>query len=724
MASSSLPSSLQSMKDEEDKLREQFASAGSSGGSSGSYSFSSYSSGSSGDGSINDPYVHLVDVFKNLPSFTKQSLTSEEQNIPSLFQDQADDSIPVGQSVVADEATFNRKWEEFTSGSLKGMDWSNTFAAGGSVIRCLDLAGQSREDESKGSDVDLFLYGLSDEQANAKIKSIYNTVLSNAQSMQKGKMQAAEIIRTKNAVTIIGQYPMRHVQIILRMYRSPAEVLMGFDIDSCTAGYDGSRVWCLPRCRRALTKRYNLVDLTRRSLTYEIRLFKYSKRGFRVLVPGYRPNEIDSGLYNDSRPLKEVSGLARLLLLDHRRNTSTPSPTRPQARKGEIRSDGFNDERILEGKVGGAKEDSESDYILVFVPYGPRWFLHRIISLLTLRDKTEFFARRQTHPNEEAHVVLIGMDSVFSGQASWSKRFSSNLSPPSGDKGDNYVRGAISWLRDNPGRQADSNLLTGSFHPLSAEDWERDALKSFGGQKGYVPPAPVVVTPYPGAYKGTKKVMAVKKVAPAYKKTAKKMPTKKKAAPKKKSAGFSFGAPAPSKGGFGVPAPASGGKFGFGGGAKQSTGGFGAAPASGGGFGFGAPAASGGFGAPTPASGGGFGGKGGGFGGKGGGFGAPSSTPATGFGAPTPVSSTPSANQAHPDLEQQYKVAAPQETDTKLFLLLSLLKKGGLVSVSDHSKLKDKVINGDANLVCALEVFEIDYDFDELADTFQLIAQL
>ena len=34
---------------------------------------------------------------------------------------------------------------------------------------------------------------------------------------------------------------------------------MGFDIDSCTAGYDGSRVWCLPRCRRALTKRCDFV---------------------------------------------------------------------------------------------------------------------------------------------------------------------------------------------------------------------------------------------------------------------------------------------------------------------------------------------------------------------------------------------------------------------------------------------------------------------------------
>jgi hypothetical protein len=53
---------------------------------------------------------------------------------------------------------------------------------------------------------------------------------------------------------------------------------MGFDIDCCCVGYDGNNVWGLPRAQRALKRRYNLVDVSRRSLTYEIRLFKYSKR--------------------------------------------------------------------------------------------------------------------------------------------------------------------------------------------------------------------------------------------------------------------------------------------------------------------------------------------------------------------------------------------------------------------------------------------------------------
>lgn len=63
-------------------------------------------------------------------------------------------------------------------------------------------------------------------------------------------------------------------------------VLMGFDIDCCCVGYDGSSIYAIPRSRRAINKGYNLVDLTRRSLTYEKRLNKYSQRGWAVAVPG------------------------------------------------------------------------------------------------------------------------------------------------------------------------------------------------------------------------------------------------------------------------------------------------------------------------------------------------------------------------------------------------------------------------------------------------------
>ena len=100
-----------------------------------------------------------------------------------------------------------------------------------------------------------------------------------------------------------------------RLYKSPAEVLMGFDIDSVCVGFDGKRVWALPRAQRAINKGYNLVDMSRRSLTYEPRLFKYSKRGFAVAIPGFDRNRVDPNLFKKN--MREVKGgLAKLLLFE------------------------------------------------------------------------------------------------------------------------------------------------------------------------------------------------------------------------------------------------------------------------------------------------------------------------------------------------------------------------------------------------------------------------
>lgn len=83
------------------------------------------------------------------------------------------------------------------------------------------------------------------------------------------------------------------IQIVLRLYQSPAEVLAGFDIDASCCAYDGNRVWASPRAIIALMRQCNTVDMTRRSPSYEFRLAKYSQRGFEVYVPSLRRSDID-----------------------------------------------------------------------------------------------------------------------------------------------------------------------------------------------------------------------------------------------------------------------------------------------------------------------------------------------------------------------------------------------------------------------------------------------
>ena len=59
----------------------------------------------------------------------------------------------------------------------------------------------------------------------------------------------------------------------------------------------------------------NLVDGSRRSLTYETRLFKYATRGFAVGVPGYDSSYLDASRLNGKYP-RHCIGLTKLLVYD------------------------------------------------------------------------------------------------------------------------------------------------------------------------------------------------------------------------------------------------------------------------------------------------------------------------------------------------------------------------------------------------------------------------
>lgn len=131
---------------------------------------------------------------------------------------------------------------------------------------------------------------------------------------------------------------------------------MGFDVDSCCCGFDGKKPYVIPRSQRALNKQYNFVDMGRRSLTYEVRLFKYSKRGFAVLIPGFDRGRVNQQIFE--KTVKQVNGLAKLLVLEYNSLKKKPAPAskRKMKKKKEVTSPD--------------QSEDESDYSDVSIPWG------------------------------------------------------------------------------------------------------------------------------------------------------------------------------------------------------------------------------------------------------------------------------------------------------------------------------------------------------------------
>ncbi|EPS35743.1 hypothetical protein H072_10808, partial [Dactylellina haptotyla CBS 200.50] len=202
---------------------------------------------------------------------------------------------------------FKKTFDRLMGGALEGLDWNNILVAGGMALSTMLCVDESMDKEYEKNDIDMYIYGLSPDQANEKIKHIAEVWKRNLKSGEEYTM-----IKNGRTITLLGTYPHRRVQIIMKKIKSPAGVLLNFDLDQVAIGYTGESVLFLPRCARALETGYAIFTLdmihghhlNERRETQEGRLLKYAHKGFgvRILPEFCSMVEIDFGKRHVVRP--------------------------------------------------------------------------------------------------------------------------------------------------------------------------------------------------------------------------------------------------------------------------------------------------------------------------------------------------------------------------------------------------------------------------------------
>lgn len=162
---------------------------------------------------LKDPHVNVLPLFTgDTPSIKIRARNlaaeSSEEKAKYIMPLPKDVRRPDGSpAVVLNHKEFQRNFSVFSESSLAEMDWSNVVAAGSSVVNCLlpvpeQYRGTKRllrsfyhDNFSPASDVDLFLFGLTEEEAVEKIKGI-------EASVRDVLLTETTTVRTKHAVTI------------------------------------------------------------------------------------------------------------------------------------------------------------------------------------------------------------------------------------------------------------------------------------------------------------------------------------------------------------------------------------------------------------------------------------------------------------------------------------------------------------------------------------------
>ncbi|PGH04470.1 hypothetical protein GX51_03461 [Blastomyces parvus] len=416
-----------------------------------------------------DVKVKARDLAKESPA------DAEKYILPLAAEARKKDSTP---AIVPTFDQFLENFRIFSESSLVDIDWSNVVVSGSAVTTCLlPVPDKFRleyyhEKIAPSSDVDLFLYGLDEEQAIEKMKQIEKCIRNSI-------LEEVSVIRTKNALTIVSKYPTRHVQIVLRLYKNVSEILTGFDVDcSCTA-FDGRQVWATPRAIAAFATQANCIDLTRRSPSYENRLAKYAHRGFEVYWSALDRSRLDPTIFE--RSFNHVVGLARLMVMEKLPTQSSRENYIEQRREERGRAQNRN--RVYYPNKSNMKEvqpedvaewveqEDVSNYHTFTIPYGPKYTAKKIEKLVYKKDlllNAEWNKPKDRNVNLHRHPAFFGsVEHVIEDCCGYCPvPVSDEEKATAEEEGKKYLSGKIQFLKNDPGRQS-----IGSFNPITDSDW-------------------------------------------------------------------------------------------------------------------------------------------------------------------------------------------------------------------------------------------------------------
>ncbi|KAK2799263.1 hypothetical protein FQN50_008539 [Emmonsiellopsis sp. PD_5] len=440
---------------------------------------------------IKDPQVNVVPVYNGhegqlkvkARTLAKESPAEAEKYIMSLIPElRRKNAMP---AVVPSINQFKDNFRLFSESSLVDLDWSNVVVAGSAVTTCLLPVPKEFRSSKKAqrdyyhdkiapsSDVDLFLYGLDEEQAIEKIKQIERCIRDSI-------LDEVSVIRSKNALTIVSKYPTRNVQIVLRLYKSVSEILTGFDVDCACTAFDGSQVWASPRAIAAFVTQTNTIDLDRRSPSYENRLAKYAHRGFEVHWSGLDRSKVDPTIFE--RKFTHIVGLARLLVMEklptqnsrdnyieQRRDDRDRPPPRGERFYSNRRAN--LKEVQPEDVAEWVEEEDVSNYHTFTIPYGPKYTAKKIEKLIYKKDlllNAEWNKPKDRAVDLHRHPAFFGtVKDVIEDCCGYcpSPRTEEETTIFE-EEGKKFVSGKVQFMKNDPGRQT-----IGSFNPITDSDW-------------------------------------------------------------------------------------------------------------------------------------------------------------------------------------------------------------------------------------------------------------
>jgi ankyrin repeat protein len=247
----------------------------------------------------------LINVYDNYGSFKNidQEVSGIDEN-SCLF---VDDYKAPSAHTISSKDEFLARFDKLTQSILNFIDWNNVVVAGGLVNLALSTTPLT-DLNSIDSDIDIFVYGVNEIQAQKTMNQIYESL--------KDIVPENKCVKTNMTITIILPKPFRHIQLVTKLYNSVGDLLNEFDLGCAKVAFDGKNVWTTIGGHFSLVNHTNIYMPQCDMVAYKARLVKYSQRGYRVMIPGFDKNMVSNYTYKTSSLNSGSNSLVKLLHYD------------------------------------------------------------------------------------------------------------------------------------------------------------------------------------------------------------------------------------------------------------------------------------------------------------------------------------------------------------------------------------------------------------------------
>lgn len=173
--------------------------------------------------------------------------------------------------IIKEKKLFKKNFKKYSNHIFNEMKWNNVLVTGEYILKCLNVI------EKSINSINICIYGLDHEDSKNRIEEIIKYFKETLHSYHPS------VIITSHVISIISDFPIKRVNIIVYSFINKDEIIFSHDICINQIGYDGNEIYCSENNIKCILNKTIIYNPNiKRKKKYCYLLLHYIKNGFSI----------------------------------------------------------------------------------------------------------------------------------------------------------------------------------------------------------------------------------------------------------------------------------------------------------------------------------------------------------------------------------------------------------------------------------------------------------